>query len=114
MFLKQLPIVFLLAALSIQAGADTVIGEEKDHTPGRGFGTLTGIMVGAIGGPLGAVAGAAAGWYAGEAIQKGSGLSGRAYRVRDESGKEQVVRSPNQAWQAGDQVSVRNGRLYRL
>jgi outer membrane lipoprotein SlyB len=72
---------------------------------------MTGFMVGATGGPLGAIAGAGIGWLFGGEVQKTTGLTGKAYRVRRTDGSEVVVRSPGRSWSAGDRVRIVNNRL---
>ena len=45
-------------------------------------------------------------------VQRASGQSGTAYRVRDEAGEERWVRSPQRRFERGQQVDLRQGRLY--
>jgi hypothetical protein len=45
-------------------------------------------------------------------VQRASGQSGTAYRVRDEAGEERWVRSPQRRFERGQQVELRQGRLY--
>ncbi len=101
----------LLAVQSIQAAE--VVAEKEENSVGTGFGGLTGLMVGAAaGGPVGAVVGAAVGGWSGAQAQHSSGQTGTAYRVRDEAGDERWVRSPQQRFERGQSVELRQGRLY--
>lgn len=112
---KQLVTIAMAAAL--QAGvvqADTVVKAVPDKMPGRILGAFSGLMIGAAGGGpvgIGVVIGASLGWFAGGELQEAGGLSGNAYRVRDEDGGVSTVRSPNQTWSSGDRVDVVGGRL---
>jgi len=105
----------ILFTMLLNAGltqADTVIKEVPDTLPGRSFGGLSGFMAGAAaGGPVGAAIGAGLGWLVGGETQKGTGLSGKAYRVAREDGSEITVRSPGRSWTVGDRVHVVGGRL---
>lgn len=95
------------------AQADEVIASAHDHTAGKFSGALTGLMLGgAVGGPVGVVVGAGLGWFAGWGVQETTGLSGRAYKVRNDEGVIKTVRSPNKTFAIGDQVEQRAGRLY--
>lgn len=114
--MKQLQIVVLSATLSIfgasAAIADEVISQEGDTTVGSGFGAGTGLLVGgAVGGPIGALLGAGVGLLVGSGVQSATGLEGNAYKVRDSTGKEQVVRSPREEFAIGQQVEVEGIRL---
>ena len=101
----------LLAAQSAQAVE--VVAQKEENLVGTSFGGLTGLMVGAVaGGPVGAVVGAAVGGWSGAQVQRASGQSGTAYRVRDEAGEERWVRSPQRRFERGQQVDLRQGRLY--
>ncbi|SIQ13214.1 hypothetical protein [Aquipseudomonas alcaligenes] len=101
----------LLAMQSLQAAE--VVAEREENAVGTGFGGLTGLMVGAAaGGPVGAVVGVAVGGWSGAQVQRASGQSGTAYRVRDEAGEERWVRSPQRRFERGQQVDLRQGRLY--
>lgn len=114
--MKQLQVVVLSATLSIfwagAAIADQVISQEGDTTAGSGFGAGTGLLVGgAAGGPIGALVGAGIGLFVGSGVQSAAGLEENAYKVRDSSGKEQVVRSPSDTFAIGQQVEVSGIRL---
>ena len=103
--------ISLLVVGSVQA--DEVLSTTRDNTAGKAAGGVTGLMLGAAaGGPIGAVVGAGIGWLAGWGVQDGTGLSDRAYRVRNDQGKEVVVRSPNHHFAVGEQVDQQGGRLY--
>lgn len=105
----------LLMATALYAGvvpADTVVDEVPDTLPANSFGGYSGLMAGFIvGGPVGAAIGAGVGWLAGGAVQKSAGLSGRAYRVARDDGREVTVRSPNRSWSTGDRVRIVGNRL---
>lgn len=101
----------LLAMQSLQAAE--VVAEREENAVGTGFGGLTGLMVGAAaGGPVGALVGVAVGGWSGAQLQRASGQSGTAYRMRDEAGEERWVRSPQRRFERGQQVELRQGRLY--
>lgn len=100
----------LLAVQSVQAAE--VVAEQEENSVGAGFGGLTGLMVGAAGGPVGAVVGAVVGGWSGAQVQRVSGQSGTAYIVRDEAGEERWIRSPHRRFEPGQQVDLRQGRLY--
>jgi outer membrane lipoprotein SlyB len=92
--------------------ADTVVAEVPDTLPGQGFGGVSGFMAGAVaGGPVGAAIGAGFGWLAGGETWQATGVSGQAYRVVQEDGREVTVRSPGQTWSVGDRVHIVGGRL---
>lgn len=100
-----------LVLLSPLCMADKVVREVPDTTGGKGYGTLTGMMVGAVGGPLGALVGAGAGFFLGGAAQQASGQSGTAYEVKDAQGNLSTVRSPNERFAVGQQVTRKGLRL---
>ncbi len=100
-----------LLSTAISSNADTVVKEVPDTKPGQIFGGVVGFMVGSIGGPLGALAGGGISWLTGGEIQQASGLAGRAYEVEKVDGSLEIVRSPNQQWQPGDEVRIENERL---
>ncbi|KAA0952970.1 hypothetical protein FQ185_29775 [Pseudomonas sp. ANT_H12B] len=95
--------------------ADEILSQTGDTTAGAAFGVGTGVLVGgAAGGPFGAVVGAVIGLFAGSGVQKASGLEERAYKVRSDTGEEQVVRSPRQEFAIGQQVEVSGRRLHAV
>ncbi|KGE67620.1 MULTISPECIES: hypothetical protein [Pseudomonas] len=112
--MKSLPAVFLLllATLFQSVQAAEVLAVQSDHKAGQVFGGLAGVMAGAVaGGPLGAIAGAALGALLGGEAQESAGLGEASYRVKTDSGTEQVVRSPGTDFQPGDRVLLRANRL---
>ncbi|MFK0089675.1 hypothetical protein ACIQUS_20550 [Pseudomonas sp. NPDC090755] len=114
--MKKLHVVVLSATLGIfgvgAAIADEVISREGDTTAGAGYGAGTGMLVGgAVGGPVGALLGAGVGLLIGSGVQSATGLEENAYKVRDSSGKEQVVRSPGDTFAIGQQVEMSGIRL---
>ena len=116
--MQRLTIVILglIAGLSAQSVlADEVVAATPDNTGGYVFGSGIGVLLGgAAGGPIGALLGAGLGAFAGAEVQQQSNLSGQAYRVKDADGSEQVVRSPTEQFQPGEQVNVQAGRLQHL
>ncbi|MCY1536603.1 hypothetical protein D9M68_720650 [compost metagenome] len=104
--------LFLLSAQS--AFAIEVLAEKPDHTAGKVFGGLGGVILGgAAGGPIGALVGAAVGAWGGSGTQNALGLSDTAYLVKTDDGTQRVVRSPNARFKAGELVSIRGNRLAR-
>ncbi len=106
---------YVIAAALLQAnvaGADIVKQEVPDTMGGKGFGGVAGFMVGAAsGGLVGAVVGALMGGWSAAKVQEVTGLHGSAYQIEKKDGSEQVVRSPKQHWEIGDEVEVVHGRL---
>lgn len=101
-----------LFAASHAAQADEIVAQTTDATAGGALGLSTGVMLGgAAGGPLGALVGAGVGLFMGKGVQAASGLEERAYVVRDNSGAERVVRSPNATFAVGQQVGRQGARL---
>lgn len=108
--------VALVSALSCVAVlADEVVAEVPDNTVGGGFGAGAGVLLGgALGGPFGALVGAGVGFFGGSAAQQASGGSQTSYVVRDATGHQQTVRSPNAEFSVGQQVSVHGDRLHAM
>lgn len=95
--------------------AEEVVSQTGDTTAGAAFGAGTGVLIGgAAGGPLGALVGAGIGLLGGREIQKASGLEDRAYKVRNNAGEEQIVRSPTEEFAIGQQVEVKGRRLHSV
>lgn len=114
--MKPVNVVVLSASLCFfgvsTAIADEVISQEGDTTVGSGFGAGTGMLVGgAAGGPIGALVGAGIGYFAGSAVQSGTGQEGHTYTVRSSTGEVKTVRSPNEVFAVGQQVEVSGIRL---
>ena len=109
-FIKK-TLLIILCVTSVSAQADVVVKEVPDTMPGKVLGGILGFMVGSVSGPIGAIIGGSSAWYVGGEAQEKFGLTGRAYEVRKKDGELITIRSPNQHWQGGDLVQVKNGRL---
>lgn len=110
---RCIPALALSLAVAGVVQAAEVVTETTDTTAGGAVGVLTGVMVGgAAGGPIGALVGAGVGLFAGKGVQEGAGLEDRAYRVRKENGEQEVIRSPNRAFDDGEKVVIQGGRLH--
>lgn len=97
------------------AQADQVISQTGDTTAGGAFGAGTGVLIGgAAGGPLGALIGAGIGLLTGREVQKVGGMEERAYKVRSDTGEEQIVRSPREEFAIGQQVQVKGNRPHAV
>jgi len=109
----SLLVLAILYATTTYVSADEVIGRAPDNTVGATLGGWTGFLVGGAGaGPFGAILGGFGGAWAGSNIQQSTNTSGTAYVVKTADNTEQVVRSPNKAWQAGEQVVISGNRLH--
>jgi len=113
----SLLVLAILYASTTYVSADEVIGRAPDNTVGATLGGWTGFLVGGAGaGPFGAIlgglGGAVVGTWAGINIQQSTNTSGTAYVVKAADNTEQVVRSPNKAWHAGEQVVISGNRLH--
>lgn len=112
--MKRINSLILSVALLAGAGAqaDEVISQTRDNSLGAVFGGLGGVLIGGVvGGPLGALVVGGLGLLAGDQVQDASGLSQRAYRVKDDRGEERTVRAPHLQLQPGDRVQLQAGRL---
>ena len=104
-------IITLALFVVMPVHAAKVVTEVPDNLPGKGFSSAFGFMLGATGGPLGAIVGAGIAWELGGMTQEKLGLSGRSYKVIKDDGSTEVIRSPNIAWEPGDHIEIKKGRL---
>jgi len=105
----------VLAATSLASNANEVIKHIPDNSVGIMVGGWSSFLVGgAVAGPIGAVVGGIAGAWAGANIQEETEISGNAYLIRLDDGSEQVFRSPNYVFKAGDKVEIEGIRAVPL
>lgn len=94
------------------ANAQVVTKPVNDNVGGKIYGGLSGLMIGgATGGPIGAIVGAGVGMFVGGNVQNATGLSQRAYLIKEDDGRQVVVRSPNYAFEPNERVRHVSDRL---
>ena len=111
--LKTLMLAGMLIAGQAASAAE-IVGEARDNTAGSVFGGAGGLLVGGAiaGGPAGALLGGLVGLVSGRFFQDQTGLSERAYDVRTGDGQVVTVRSPNETFETGEEVSISGNRLH--
>lgn len=96
-----------LALCTGGASAAEVIGHSPDKTSGRMLGGWTGFLIGgAAAGPVGALVIGLGGAWAGGELQDVSGNSGQLHHIQTEDGETLTLRSPQQTFAVGSQVTI--------
>lgn len=100
-----------LALHTSGTSAAEVTGHSPDKTGGRMLGGWTAFLIGgAAAGPVGAIAAGLGGAWAGGEIQEVSGNSGQLHHVKTDAGQTLTLRSPNQTFAVGEQVTIAGNR----
>ena len=101
-----------LALHTSSASAAEVTGHSPDKTSGRMLGGWTAFLIGgAAAGPIGAIVGGLGGAWVGGEIQEASGTNNQLHHVKTDEGQTLTLRSPNQTFAVGEQVTIAGNQI---